>query len=192
MSTNSATLLDSLQKMTEAHLEALTQIQIQSDAALAYSAAPGSWNVLQCIEHLNRYGRFYLPEIDRQLSKAAYPAAAKFKSGWLGNYFAKAMLPGPQTKKMKTFRPMDPAASGLDRKVLDEFETQLRQMLQLLDRAAGTDLNRVKTAISISKLLRLKLGDTLQVVIYHNERHLQQAARALQAAEAAAPHAENR
>lgn len=37
------------------------------------------------------------------------------------------------------------------------------------------DLNKTKTAISISKWFKLKLGDTFKVVIYHNERHIAQA-----------------
>ncbi|MEO9077333.1 MAG: DinB family protein, partial [Gelidibacter sp.] len=33
------------------------------------------------------------------------------------------------------------------------------------------------TAISISNLIKLKVGDTFRVVVYHNERHLVQANR---------------
>ena len=41
------------------------------------------------------------------------------------------------------------------------------------------DLNKTKTAISISKLIKLKIGDTFRVVVYHNERHLIQAEKIL-------------
>jgi uncharacterized protein (DUF2249 family) len=51
-------------------------------------------------------------------------------------------------------------------------------MLELLEIARSKNLNRIRTSISISKLIKLKLGDTLRVVIYHNGRHLQQALRA--------------
>jgi hypothetical protein len=59
------------------------------------------------------------------------------------------------------------------------FARQLQTMLELLHLAAKTDLNKVRTSISISSLIRLKLGDTLRVVIYHNERHIRQAERAI-------------
>ncbi|MGB3549023.1 MAG: hypothetical protein WBA17_18760 [Saprospiraceae bacterium] len=39
-------------------------------------------------------------------------------------------------------------------------------------------MNRTKTAVSITKLIRLRLGDTLRVVVYHNQRHVAQALRA--------------
>jgi hypothetical protein len=37
-------------------------------------------------------------------------------------------------------------------------------------------LRRVKIPISISKIIRLRLGDALLFVTYHNERHFQQIA----------------
>ena len=43
----------------------------------------------------------------------------------------------------------------------------------------NVNLDKIKTAISISKLIRLKLGDTFRVLIYHNERHIKQAEKVL-------------
>ncbi|WP_317044615.1 DinB family protein [Chryseobacterium geocarposphaerae] len=56
---------------------------------------------------------------------------------------------------------------------------QQEQMLDLLKNAQNVDLNKTKTGISISSLIRLKLGDTFRFVIYHNQRHVQQAKRVL-------------
>ena len=36
-------------------------------------------------------------------------------------------------------------------------------------------LKKVKVPISISKLVRLRLGDALLFVAYHNDRHMEQA-----------------
>jgi len=69
--------------------------------------------------------------------------------------------------------------SDIDKTALGTFTGQLNEMLQLLKLAAGTDLTKVKTGISISPFIKLRLGDTLRVVIYHNERHLRQAIRAV-------------
>lgn len=41
--------------------------------------------------------------------------------------------------------------------------------------ARNKDLGKIKTSISISKWIKLKLGDTFRVIIYHNERHIVQA-----------------
>ena len=34
-------------------------------AALHWKAQPQRWSFLECLEHLNRYGDFYLPELER-------------------------------------------------------------------------------------------------------------------------------
>jgi hypothetical protein len=171
-------LLDELKAMTQKHLEIVTELQSLPDADLQHRPHAQSWNTLECIEHLNRYAAFYHPEIEKRINQSNTNPAAAFKSGWLGNYFAKSMLPREQLNKMKTFRSMNPVHEHLTRLVLDRFKDNLLQLLELLDKAAGINLGKVKTAISISPLIKLKLGDTFRVVIYHNERHLQQAMKA--------------
>lgn len=144
--------------------------------------APDKWSVLECLEHLNLYGDFYLVEIEGQMLKArTRPDATAFNSGLLGNYFAKMMQikEGEVKNKMKTFRDKNPAGSDLDPMVVDRFIQQQKRMLTLLEQAGQHDLTRIKTGITISKWIRLRLGDTLRVVIYHNERHLVQAQNVL-------------
>lgn len=134
-----------------------------------------SWNILECIEHLNRYGDFYIPEINRRIENSKYKRSENFKSGILGNYFAKSMLPKEELNKMKTFKIMNPLNCSLDKSVLDKFLFQQKQILQLLEKSKNTDLTRIKTSISISKWIKIRLGDTFRVVIYHNLRHMVQA-----------------
>ena len=137
--------------------------------------------MLECIEHLNLYGDFYLPEIENRIRQSKYPATSNFKSGWLGNYFAKSMLPREKLNKMKTFKDKNPLGSQLDKSTLDRFTQQQKKTLDLLDKARKVSLNHTKTSVSISKWITLKLGDTFRVVIYHNQRHLVQAANVLKA-----------
>ena len=146
---------------------------------LNWRSTNDSWSVLECIEHLNLYGDFYLPEIARSMFASNYKPAEFFKSGIIGNYFAEGMLPKEKLNKMKTFKDKNPLGSKLDASTLDRFIDQQKKMLELLDRAREKDLTKVKTAISITKLLKLRLGDTFRVVIYHNQRHLVQAGKVL-------------
>lgn len=149
-----------------------------SDAALNSRKSPTSWSILECLEHLNLYGDFYLPEIENRLKAAkAKSGEVDFKSGWLGNYFALSMLPGENGKlnKMKTFKKMNPIHRQLSRTVLDRFHAQQLKLSELLQKSKSVDIGRVRTSISISTLIKLRLGDTLRVVVYHNQRHLAQA-----------------
>lgn len=181
MTFNKADLLTDLKQRTQAVLQSGKGYLKLDLAALNYKSTPESWSVLECMEHLNRYGDFYLPEIQERIRKAKTDTnTTTFKSGWLGNYFAKSMLPREQLNKMNTFKSMNPAGSRLDKATLEKFIAQQKRILDLLEQAEQVHLAKVKTSVSISKWIKLRLGDTLRVVIYHNQRHIVQADKALQ------------
>lgn len=174
MKIQSDKLIDELAEITNQHLEFAQQIQHKSIEELNFRKSPESWNTLECLEHLNLYGRFYIPEIHKRINSSKTIPQKEFKSGLLGNYFAKTMLPKEKLNKMKTFKSMNPIHKNLDKNVLDEFISQQKQMLELLEKSRNVNLQKVKTSISISKFIQLKLGDTFRVVINHNTRHIAQ------------------
>lgn len=167
-----------IKELTDITRDNIVRVQAFKDIpmeALQCKKTAQSWSVLECVEHLNRYGDFYIPEIGRQIAKSKYVKSGVFRPGLLGNYFSNAMLPRQKLNKMKTFQNMNPLNSSLGITVLDIFVDQQQQLLRLLDQAQNTDLTRVKTSISISKWIKLRLGDTFRVVVYHNIRHIVQA-----------------
>ncbi|MGB5319679.1 DinB family protein [Eudoraea sp.] len=172
-------LLQDLTTRTQRHIEQVGQWKELPLSTLIKRPSPEAWNVLECLEHLNMFGEFYLAEIERSLKKAENDFNPKFHSGILGNYFANGMLPKTKTKKIKTFKDKNPINQSLDTKVLDRFIRQQEKMLALLDKAKTKNLNKIRTSISITKWIKLKLGDTFRIVIYHNERHIEQAKKAI-------------
>ena len=144
------------------------------EGTLTWRPEPESWNVLEVLEHLNRYGAHYLPEIETSISKSKGQAASRYKGGWLGTYFAKSMMPGPAIKKMKTFKDKDPIHAHLTKEVVAVCLKQLDTTLDLLDRAHQVNLEEIRIKTSISSLIRLKLGDTFQFYIHHMVRHMVQ------------------
>lgn len=176
---NSEAIINELIELTQKNLNDVQSFKNLTDNQLNFKHSTESWSILECIEHLNRYGNFYIPEISGRLKHSKFKVSPTFKTGLLGNYFAKSMLPKEKPNKMKTFKSMDPNNSALDRQTLDTFIQQQKSLIELLNDAKNTDLTKVKTAISISKLIKLRLGDTFRVVIYHNLRHIVQAKKAL-------------
>lgn len=172
-------LITDLIERTRQNLNQAEELKYRKDNEIKYKPTPETWSVLECIEHLNLYGNFYLPEIDKKIKAAQKSDEVIFHSGLLGNYFAKMMLPREKLNKMKTFKNKNPNGSQLKKSTLFIFIDQQHRMLDLLQSARSVNLNKTKTSISISKWIKLKLGDTLRVVIYHNQRHLQQAKRVL-------------
>jgi hypothetical protein len=133
-----------------------------------------SWSILECLEHLNLYGDFYLPEIESKIKNSTTKADLEFKSGMLGSYFAKSMLPKEKLNKMKTFKDKNPLNANLDISVIDKFINQQIKLLDLLNQSRNVSLNKVKIQTSISSLIKLKLGDAFQFLINHIIRHLNQ------------------
>ena len=172
-------LLNDLSTRTEKSIEECKEFLNLSDEVLNHKSDPKSWSILECLEHLNRYGDFYIHEIEKRIKNSKYGSSDEFKSGWLGNYFAQSMLPKEKLNKMKTFKSMNPVGSTLNRDVIDKFISQQSKMLELLRLAHNVNLTKTKTSISISTWIKLRLGDTLRVVIYHNDRHIVQAKTAL-------------
>lgn len=181
MQIESKVLLQDLKNRVEVVNQKIEYFKTLSAEQLNYRAAVASWSILECIEHLNLYGDFYLPEIENQILKSSHQQpSAMFKSGWLGNYFANSMLPkNGKISKMKTFKDKNPIGSMLNITTLERFSKQQSRLLQLLQMAENVDITKTKTNISISTLIKLRLGDTFRFFIYHIERHIAQAERVL-------------
>jgi len=174
-------LLAQLTERTRSNLAAGRDFLALDDATLHLRPRPDAWNALENFAHLNYYGDYYLPEIRKQIGATKHRANTEtFTSSWLGNYFAAGMKPGPQTRKINTFKKANPVNfdPAPDRSAIEEFIRQQEDMLELLQLSSQVDMTRTKTGTSLSDLIRLRLGDTLRVVVYHNWRHVEQALRA--------------
>lgn len=180
MKFQTAELLADLIARTEQNIKDVQLLQQQSVDRLNKKASPDSWSALEAIEHLNLYSDFYMPEIKKCITESKFSRPSKeFKSGVLGNYFANSVADKPKLNKMKTFVDKNPNGSELGVDVLEKFLDYQKTTLELLDTSRKVDLKKTRTAISISKTLKLRLGDTCRVVIYHNQRHISQAKRAV-------------
>lgn len=178
---NKNQFLDRLESRVERHLqEAIKSFQNEPNEILLRAAPDGGWSIAQCLEHLNGYGHFYLPEIEKGLSKSVEDHVSDtFTSTWLGTYFTCMMEPSTNTKKYKAFKNHVPPSQLDAPAVVAEFIQQQETLLKYIKQARNVDLDRMKVPISISKWVKLKLGDTFQFLIAHNERHILQAKRHL-------------
>lgn len=167
-------LLQTLLAETEKIIAQAEDLKNYDLATLTWKENKSSWNILECLEHLNLYGAFYLPEIAKQLQQSNTKNEMEFKSGILGSYFAKSMLPKEKSSKMKTFKDKNPLGASLDTTVITKFINQQHQLAVLLNQSRNVSLNKVRIPTSISSLLRLKLGDTYLFYVNHIIRHLAQ------------------
>ncbi len=173
-------LLDQFESRIEGHLKTVTSsFQNLNAQDLLKPATNGGWSIAQCLEHLNSYGRYYLPAIQKSLKGSEDAVTPVFKSSWLGSYFTRMMEPGAKTRPLKSPQEHRPSAQLNAAGVIAEFIEQQELLLTLVRTSVTKDMNRIRIPISISKWIRLKLGDVFAFLIAHNERHIQQALRNL-------------
>jgi len=177
----SSELLESLQNdVRELILEA-NYLKSMDPAILLQEPAPGKWSVIQVLEHLNSYGRFYLLAMERSMNKST-TAAKYFRPGWLGNYFTKLMKPGENgqiSNKMKSPKDHRPSKYPDAFPVLNTFLEQQQYLLDLLELAKSKNIGAIRSPISISRFIKLKLGDTFRFFVAHEQRHFVQINNAL-------------
>ena len=173
-------LIDDLLQRTEKCIRTVKDFQTLSIEQLQFKNGE-RWSVLECLEHLNLYGDFYLVEIEKQIiANPRKSSLTKFKSGVLGNYFANLMeVKNGKITKMKSPKDKNPSKSNLSVTTINRFLKQQERLVSLLNQCRSIDLTKTKTAISLTNLIKLRLGDTLRFYTYHIERHVLQAERAL-------------
>jgi hypothetical protein len=81
------------------------------------------------------------------------------------------------TKKHKTVKHMNPINSALGQATLEEFAQHQTELLRLLQNAKKADLHKKAVPVEFFKLLKLRIGEALEFVVLHEERHIQQALR---------------
>lgn len=172
-------VIEEIEGYVNSHLSFAKDLKALSKEQLHKKPENDGWNILQCIEHLNRYGDFYLAEIESKI-KSAKPLLEEksFKAGFWGKQFTKMMLPKKGMIKMKTFADKNPDDNQLNAEVIDKFIEQQIRWLDILSFCEKIDLNKNSCRLTLP-LLKMDMGSTLQFVIYHNERHVVQAKRLL-------------
>lgn len=175
-------LIDSLQADVRQLIAAAEVMKGMDKIKLAYPLTEGRWTAVQALEHLNMYGRYYVPAMEKAIQENRVEKAAWFNSGRMGDYFTNMMKPSNvyQVKnKMKTPKGYVPPVALNTDTVINEFLEQQHKLVQLLDQARERNLNTIRIPITLTKLVKLKLGDTFRFLIAHEQRHMIQARNAI-------------
>lgn len=174
---NSITLIDHLQNDVREILLQCTSLQNTDPFLLQQQPSAGKWSVAQVLEHLNFYARYYITAIERKLHLNQSGPSENFTPGWLGNYFTNLMKPTEEKNikgKMKSPANAVPSAQPNAIEMLHEFIRHQHHLLNLLQIARTANLEYNRIPISLTKLIKLKLGDTFRFFIAHEQRHFLQ------------------
>jgi uncharacterized damage-inducible protein DinB len=169
--------IEKLELELEAQLqEALKVFQNLPEDTLIKSAANGGWSIAECFEHLNTYAEFYQPRIRKALAgNKPINFQVSFNHSWIGQYFITMMDASKSKKKYKAIKKHRPMAIKNPHEVLAKFIQHLEDLVELLKAAHSKELQKIKISTSLSSFIKMNAGDTLQFLLTHNRRHINQA-----------------
>lgn len=171
-------LLQELQDDVKKIIAAAEHIRQAEPMKLSYQPGKDRWSISQILEHLNAYNRHYLPLIEKAIAFTSKQVPAWFVSGYWGEKFTKSMKPSNVfviKNKMKAMKSYCFPNNLNVEQVFNEFIEGNNRLLKLLETSKNRDLNEIRIPITLSKLVKLKLGDMFRFIVAHEQRHLMQA-----------------
>ena len=178
-------LLEELTAITRQNIEEARQLLLLDDKALNARSGPKSWNALECLAHLLIDGDFYHHRIASAMANNSSTPDENFTPGFWGELTVKQLKPNKKQRKLPTIPQFNTLGSKLDKQTIRTYIAHQKHLLELLAKAADVSLNKLKVDTFLGRWHKLKLGDILRCVVYHNQRHMQQAQRAVASAESA-------
>lgn len=151
-----------------------------SEKQLNWRPNPGIWSIAEVLAHLNSYARYYHPTIQRKIESTRFRNVKEdFMSSPLGKSAWKSMKLGRLNNVKRKFKAPKGHNPTIDIDLVkgtevQDFIEQQNELMQIIESSAEVNVRKVKIPISISKIVRLRLGDALLFITYHNERHMQQ------------------
>jgi hypothetical protein len=149
---------------------------------LHQSPGPGKWSIVEIFGHLNITHDIYIRCILSRITLAPDVVSESYRSGWLGDWLYKKIMPRADGSvfKLKALK-SHCAGNGIvdGKEVLESFLRKCDAIDDILRHVSTKDLQRIKIPFSFSRILRLRLGDNLRYLVAHGERHLLQAQRVM-------------
>jgi len=137
----------------------------------------GGWSIAECADHLIVTGKDYTRQIENGLKKAEKKnllLKGPYKFSWIGKNFIKNVEP-PVKRKFKHPARWTPDSKLSLQKMKDEYIALQDRYIELLNKAKGFDILKVKLPSPATSLLRFSIYEMFHVNAAHQRRHLWQA-----------------
>lgn len=168
-----------LQKLAASNLSQRTYVSAlkqRPEEELAAKTNPGVWSVLECVDHMSKATELYLDQIESKLDHLRPSRKESFKKTWLANKFTKMLAPTEQGEiksKMKTMKVFTPLGE-VPVSVIERFLANTERIEKILNQSKNKDLRSFKVTTALGPVLKFHLGDALEFILVHNERHVVQ------------------
>jgi hypothetical protein len=155
-----------------------------------WRAAPGSWSVAECLDHLAVANRVYLRAMEPAAERARQAGRTRTRPavpGILGGWFVRSLEPPVSPRRrQKAPKKIVPRPSPALADALTQFLQSQEEVRAFLHKYSDIDLARIRFTNPFISVIRFSLATGLHVIPAHERRHLWQAWRVRRAAEGAA------
>jgi hypothetical protein len=168
-----------IDKITESFV---TDFKSLSTEQLNWKPNPQSWSIAQNINHLIVVNETYFPVL-ASLKEGTYKTPFIAKLGFLVSFLGKTILDAvkpDRIKKMKTFPIWEPTISNIKHDILDQFIKHQKELKHQIE--TSKELLKKGTVISspANRNIVYKLEIAFDIIVSHEQRHLEQAKELLQ------------
>ena len=146
---------------------------------LNWKPAPDQWSIGQCFEHLIISNGKYLPVL-KTIIEGKYKVSFWERNNPLSNYTGKQMiktLGKNVVKKYKSPQLFIPSESIISQNIIFDFKNHQAEIFPLFLELENEKYSKTVITSPVSSLITLKLHDLLELIIVHEERHINQSLR---------------
>ena len=153
-------------------------------AQLNWKPNADAWSVAQCFDHLIRINSTYFPTLRVIQEKGYRPGwrdRVPFLPRLIGRLVLKAVEPGAP-RKFKAAAHVTPATSAIDARIVPQFVAHQQEVIRHMKQTAERgDLGQMIIVSPVASAAFYSVLDAFRIVVAHERRHIEQAARVTRA-----------
>ncbi len=173
---NWTSILGDISKQTLIEFGALTIEQLN------WKPNSNTWSIAQNLDHLIVVNETYYPilaSLKAGVDRTVFIAKIGFMVSFLGKTVLNAVQPD-RKKKMKTFPIWEPTTSNVISDILNRFQNHQNELIQKIEGAKRLVEKGVVISSPANKNIVYKLETAFDIIVSHEQRHLEQAKEILQ------------
>lgn len=148
------------------------------ETALQYKPSDSGWSISEIYHHLNLVNGPCISEILKKMNRTQEMETDFFKTSWVADWVYEKVKPKENgglfrigtTKYLRLF-PEDTHPQ----KPLKDFLEHQDTLHDILNHSSTCNLQKLRIPFFFMKTFHFRLGDTLRLLVAHNERHMLQA-----------------
>jgi len=176
MDTEVASLTESLHQAEEEVLKNFGQL---TESQLNWRAKPDTWSIGQCLDHIIILNRLYFSRFNAVINGDHTPNIWSRIPGLprrMGKMLIKASLP-QNSQKITTPKIFRPTKTHIRADIVDQFHTNQQEMIDYYQQLGQIDVDHTVISSPASPLFVFSLKACLTALVYHEQRHINQAMR---------------